>query len=70
MNCKHHPTPVSELIPGAVDAVKRPPSCFSPQVSHTTDTVTLVQNLAIEQAFMDQESLPFFNPLRLTAVHC
>lgn len=46
------------------------PLVLLPQVSHTTNTVTLVQNLAIEQAFMDQESLPFFNPLRLTAVHC
>lgn len=49
-----------------IDPLVLPPH----QVSHTTDTVTLVQNLAIEQALMDQESLPFFNPLRLTAAYC
>lgn len=70
MNCKHLPATVSELIPGAVDAVKRPPSASPPKVSHATDTVPLVQNLPVEQAFMGQEPLPFFNPLRLPAVHC
>lgn len=45
MNCKHLPATVSELIPGAVDAVKRPPLCSPLQVSPTTDTVPLVQNL-------------------------
>lgn len=71
MNCKHLPATVSALIPGAVDEVNRPPLVLPPQqVYHTSDTVTLVQNLAIEQVFMDQEPLPLLNPLRLTAVYC
>lgn len=50
--------------------LKDPPVLPPPKVSHATDTVPLVQNLPVEQAFMGQEPLPFFNPLRLPAVHC